>query len=344
MIQMKSNGETMGKRVIENNSQNAFSETDQSIMSNSILLILNPVSGQLDYEKSKEKIVAYLDQIGRTYEIRETQGEGDAFRWTKEAVGFDLVIVGGGDGTIMEGLSGMIKNRKPIPLAQLPMGTANLLARSLAIPTKLENALDLALEQGLVAKLDVGYLPEYDRYFAIVAGSGWDANMIQDADREMKNKLGFFAYIVSGFRHLFDLRRSRVRIKADEKEYLFLAHTVMVINIGEIYGTGLAIGKSVSPHDGKLDLAVAMSHTAWGFIKLLFRILFGRFTGSPDLKYLSASHLKVEAHPPLKLEIDGEPIGETPFEVEVVPNGAHLVVSRDYIEAKELPAVPVFRE
>ena len=46
----------------------------------------------------------------------------------------------------------------------------------------------------------------------------------------------------------------------------------------------------------------------------------------------------------MKLEIDGEPIGETPFEVEVVPNGAHLVVSRDYIEAKELPAVPVFRE
>ena len=96
MIQMKSNGETMGKRVIENNSQNDFPETDQSNMSNSILLILNPVSGQLDYEKSKKKIVAYLDQIGRTYEIRETQGEGDAFRWTKEAVGFDLVIVGGG--------------------------------------------------------------------------------------------------------------------------------------------------------------------------------------------------------------------------------------------------------
>lgn len=310
-------------------------------MSTSVLVILNPVSGHHDYKQSKRTILDYLDDAGRTYELRETRGDGDALRWAREASGYDLVLVGGGDGTIVEAMSGMIKNPHPIPLAQLPMGTANLLARSMAVPIRLREALDLVFRDGVVASLDVGYLPEYDRYFAIVAGSGWDARMIEDADREMKNKLGFFAYVVSGLRHLFDLRRSRVTIEVDGKKYLFLAHTVMVINIGKIHGSGFSIGKAVSPHDGKLNLAVAMSHTFWGFVRMLIQILFGKFKKSRELKYFCAANIKVEASPPLKLEADGEPIGETPFEVKVVPGGSQLVVSPDYVEARGIESEPL---
>ena len=307
-------------------------------MTTSILVILNPVSGQLDFEDTLSIVTERLQGSGLEYEIRQTQRGGDALRWAKEASDYGLVIVGGGDGTIMEAMSGMIENPAPIPLAQLPMGTANLLARSLAIPVEIEDALDLALADGFVAALDVGYLPRHERYFALVAGSGWDALMIEDADRELKNKLGFFAYVVSGFRQLFNLQRSRVRVEIDGVPRLYMAHTVMVINVGEIYGSKVALGEAVSPHDGKLDLAIASSHSVWGFIRLLFRILLGRFTGDPELKYFSATRLAIEAHPPLKLEIDGEPIGETPFEVEVVPGGAHLVVPEKYVSAKGLPA------
>ncbi len=276
----------------------------------------------------------YLDETGVEYEVRETQGEGDALNWARDAREFDLIAVGGGDGTVMEAMSGMVKNPEPVPLAQLPLGTANLLARALAIPHNLKRALKVAFETGVIAPLDVGYLPGHDRYFAIVAGSGWDAELIEDADREMKNKLGFFAYIVAGVKHLFDDKISRVRIEVDGKVKRFRAHEVMVINIGEIYRSGLALGKGLSPHDGKLDLAIASTSSVWGLIRLLTRILFRKFDGSDDLRYFSAAHLKVEAHPPLKLEIDGEAIGETPFEVEVVPAGAHLVVSPEYVEAK----------
>lgn len=299
-----------------------------------ILLIVNPVSGQADFDESMSTIREYLDEAGVDYEVRETQGEEDALNWAKEARGYDLVAVGGGDGTVMEAMSGMVKNPEPVPLAQLPLGTANLLARALAIPHNLKRALKIAFESGMVAPLDVGYLPTHDRYFAIVAGSGWDAELIDEADREMKDKLGFFAYVFAGVKHLFDGNISRVRIEIDGKVRRFRANEVMVINIGEIYKSGLALGKGLSPHDGKLDLAIASTSSIWGSIKLLIRILFRKFDDSDDLRYFSASRLKVEAMPPLKLEIDGEPIGETPFEVEVVPAGARLVVAPDYIEAK----------
>jgi len=300
------------------------------------LLILNPVSGRQDYDSTKGSILERLAEKRVPYEIRETEGEGDAMKWAEEARGFSVVIVGGGDGTVMEVMTGMTRNPEPVPVAQLPLGTANLLARALAIPRDLEEAIDLALDRGFVIRMDVGYLPEHERYFALVAGSGWDAQLIEDADREMKNRLGFFAYVFTGIRNLFRLRDSRITLTVDEKVHRFRAHTIEVINIGEIYGTGIALGRDMSPHDGRLDIAIASSESVFDIFKILFRIILRRFDHDANLRYFTASNVTVEADPPLHLQADGEPIGETPYRIEVVPNGVNLVVPQRYIEAKKL--------
>lgn len=301
-----------------------------------ILVILNPVSGQGKYDAIKPAIEKRLRDAGVDYVLRETGGEGDAMCWAKEAAGYDLVLVGGGDGTVMEAMSGCVKADHGIPLAQLPLGTANLLLRALGIPAKLEEALSLALGEGVVVSMDVGFLPDHDRYFALVAGSGWDAQLIADADRELKNRLGFFAYVLTGVKNLFHLRNSRIRLVIDGRELRFRAHTVEVINIGEIYGTGIKIGENLSPHDGRLDLAVLATHRLGGIFKLLWRILTGRFGDGSSLRYFTGQEIAVEAIPPLKLQIDGEAVGETPYRATVVPGGAILVVPREYAEAKAL--------
>lgn len=306
-----------------------------------ILLIVNPVSGQDDSPEVLKQMEERLRESGIEHEVRKTEGEGDAMRWAEEAEGFDRVLVAGGDGTVMEAMSGLVKNKKALPLGQIPMGTANLLARALAVPLDPLEALDLALGDGVVASMDVGYLPDHDRYFALIAGSGWDAALIADADREMKNRLGFLAYIVTGVKNLFTLKYSRIKVTIDGKEQRFRAHTVMVINVGEIYGTGIALGDAMSPHDGKLDLAIASPHSIWKILKLVVRLISKNFEDYEDLQYFTASKLKVEARPPLKLELDGEAIGETPFEVEVVPNGVRLIVPRKYAEAKKLEIEPL---
>lgn len=302
----------------------------------SILVILNPVSGQGDFAESREIIEAKLDGAGVRYEIRETEGEGDALEWASAATGFDQVMVGGGDGTVMEALSGLVKNRLDVPLAQLPMGTGNLLARALSIPIDLEGALDLALREGVATRMDVGHVENLDRYFALVAGSGWDAQLIADADRDLKDRLGFLAYVVTGIKNLFALKNSRVRLVLDEKEYRFKAHTVDVINVGEIYGSGIALGENMCPHDGKLDLAVLTSRKLRGLLVLAFRLLTRRFGDSSTVRYFSASRIAIEANPPLKLQIDGEAVGETPYEVTVVQDAVRLVVPRTYAEVKQL--------
>jgi len=301
-----------------------------------LLVILNPVAGQNDPSVTRDTITGFLTSHGLDFELRETEGDGDALKWAKQADGFALIMVAGGDGTVMEAMSGMIENPRPVPLAQLPLGTANLLARALSIPTKLKAALELATSAGVTVNMDVGYLVSHKRHFAIIAGSGWDAMLINDATRKMKDKLGFFAYVISGIKNLFTLRSSQIRIEIDEQVQNFRADSVAVINVGEIHGSGIAIGEEVSPHDGKLDLAIASTRGSLGIFRLLWQILTKNFKNSSELKFFTASRIKVSAKPPLKLEIDGEVIGETPFEAEVVPDGAHLIVPREYAQDKKL--------
>lgn len=301
-----------------------------------LLVIINPVSGQKDGESSLAQIVSYLDDAGADYEIRKTEKEGDAKEWARESDGFSRVIVAGGDGTIMEAMSGTVDNPHKIPLAQIPLGTANLLARALAVPLEIPEAMELALKTGVATKMDVGFLPSHDRHFAIVAGAGWDAEMIDDADREMKNKLGFFAYVVTGIKHIFDLKKSDITVTIDGERSEFNAQSLMVINVGEIYGSGIALGEDVSPYDGKLNLAIAAPKNPAGVLRLLFRVLTKRYEGSHDLRYFSGQEIKVEADPPMKLELDGDTIGETPFEARVIPSGACLIVPKKYAETKKV--------
>lgn len=297
---------------------------------------MNPVSGQHDPDRTRTRLAERFEAGGLAYDLRETQSEGDALRWAEaaEREGYDVVVAVGGDGTIMEAMSGLIKSRGPVPLAQVPTGTANLLARALLIPTNVKDSLEL-LFTGKEERLDVGYLPDHDRYFALVAGMGYDANMIAEASRDLKRAVGFFAYVISGIRSLFRLRRVRVHLEADGETMDFLAHTVMVINVGQIAESKISLGPDIHPHDGKLDLMIASSVTVWGLARTFWQIVTRQYQSQENLRYIQASRVKIDVQPPLKIQIDGEAFGTTPLHVEAVPGGAKLVVPQDYLATQE---------
>ncbi len=296
-----------------------------------VLVIVNPASGRHDPAATREAIEERLRREQVEYDLRETQQAGDALKWAQNAAdeGFDLVVVSGGDGTVMEAMSGLIKAGSAVPLAQLPVGTANLLAKALEIPSDPVEALDLIFS-GKPVRFDVGYLPKEDRYFALVAGAGYDARLIADASRELKDVLGFAAYLWTGFKNLFKLRPSRITLEIDGQRHRFRAHTVMVVNVGQIESAGVMFGPNIHPHDGKLDLMVVSSATVWGALRILVRVLLRRFEGLSDLTYFSASRVHIDAQPPLPTEIDGEQLGLTPLHAEAVPDGALLLVPQDY--------------
>ena len=313
-----------------------YSESDSAPVKR-VLLILNPVSGQKDYEKVKSRLIKKLESVSVVWELKETGGAADALCWAREAKNLDRLIVGGGDGTVMEALSGLIEGGSGIPLAQIPLGTGNLLARALGVPTDPEKALDLALGGGTPVKLDAGHLCNRNQYFSIMVGAGWDARTVADSSRKLKNRLGFFAYVFSGIRNFFTIKNAKIEITVDGEKYLIRGHTVFVINIGSLHEVPLGLGKNISPRDGVLNVIVTSARTPIHLLRLLWGVLRNDSRGISQIQSFSGKDIRVAATPALPVQIDGETSGKTPFHARVVESAVTMITSRDYAARVKTP-------
>ncbi len=169
--------------------------------------------------------------------------------------GADIVVACGGDGTVRACL-GPLAGRSAA-LAVVPLGTGNLLAANLGIPSGLDAAA--AIGQGRRRTIDVGRIN--GEAFAVMAGTGFDALMIRDANSTLKSKLGSLAYVVSALKHLrTDLVPTTVDV---DGERWLRARTSMVLvgNFGTITG-GIDVFPDAAPDDGVLDIAVVAA-TTW---------------------------------------------------------------------------------
>lgn len=294
---------------------------------------MNPVSGQQDPDAVTELIEARAARAGAELEVRRTEGEGDAERWAQGAAaeGFDVVLTSGGDGTVVEAMSGLIRTGNKVPLAQLPSGTASQIALALDIPKNTAAALELLFDTpSKVVDLDVGYLPKADRYFALITGAGFDARIIEQSPRELKRRLGFLAYVLVGLRESLRLKRSSVTLKLDGKTRRVRAHTAMVVNIGRIDNANISIGPDIWHHDGILNIVTIGSVGLRDNLRLAFKLLRQDYATDRDLRYFKAKKVEISARPGMPTQIDGDELGDTPLIVEVVPGGVKVLVPEDY--------------
>jgi diacylglycerol kinase (ATP) len=213
--------------------------------------------------------------------------------------GADLVLVWGGDGTVQRCIDAIAGSGATIGI--LPAGTANLLATNLGIPKDLEAALAIALS-GTARKLDVGSLN--GERFAVMAGCGFDALMIRDADRGMKDRFGRAAYIWSGARNL----RSHVvkaRVKVDgEVWFKGKLGCVLVGNVGRLFG-GIEAFEYASPDDGLLNLGIVTATNPVQWARTFGRTTFGRADRSPFVRTTMARRIDVRLDRRLPYELDG---------------------------------------
>jgi len=309
-----------------------------------VLVIINPVSGQQDPDETTRLIGARAERAGIETEIRRTQKEGDAERWAQEAAdnGFDLVLTSGGDGTVVEAITGLIRSGNKVALAQLPSGTASQIALALNISRDLEEALELLFDTpSKEVDLDVGYLPQQDRYFALITGAGFDAQVISESPRALKRRLGFLAYVLTGVREMFRLERSTITLELDGQRRRVRAHTAMIVNIGRIDNANISIGPDIWHHDGVLNVMVIGSKGLRDNLRLAWRLFRQDYTNSSDLRYFQAKKkVRISSRPPLPTQIDGDPLGETPLEVEVIPGGVRVLVPETY-DPETPPEAPV---
>ncbi|PID80771.1 hypothetical protein CSB20_05775 [bacterium DOLZORAL124_64_63] len=296
------------------------------------LLIVNPVSGQARGLRLGQQLRQSLEEKGVVCSVRVTSAAGDAERWSHSAAeaGFEVIVVIGGDGTVGEVVAGQARTSNKVPVAIVPVGTANVVAIALTLPL-IPAMIRAGVLDGRVMDFDVGYLPDLDRHFLLMAAIGYPAKVTRDAPRRLKNLFGVFSYAWSGLRNAFRLDEVDIAIEdGDGVRRFFRGNTILLANIGKIREINLKVNPDTSAHDGKFDVTIISSRSLWELVTVLFRMLTWRYRAAPAMQNFQAPEVVVRTEPPVEVQIDGENIGHTPLRARVVPRGVKVIVGPRY--------------
>lgn len=267
-----------------------------------------------------------LAEIGPRAELRPTTGPGAARAIAEDAVksGHELVIAAGGDGTVYEVLNGIADvpgGLDQTTLGVLPLGTANVLAHELGVPTNPERAWE-CLRRGRSREIDCGVAEFTDHlgapsraHFAVVAGAGLDARAVQRVDLRLKKRAGKLAYIAAA---LHALIRFPDLVRCTLDGVPFHGRAVLVGN-GRFYAGRIPIFS-----DGALDSGVfhvrGVESISFGMLaRCLVAYLTERWTLEGRLVADRVSELRLESERPVPLQLDGEFAGWLPATMRILP-------------------------
>jgi YegS/Rv2252/BmrU family lipid kinase len=283
-------------------------------------IVVNPIKLD-DDEAFRKSVRQVMDDHGWDEPLwLETTPEDPGRGQAESAVsaGVDLVLACGGDGTVTacaEGVTGT-----GVPLAIIPMGTGNLLARNMGLPMGLDDALAVALG-GVQQPIDAGRVN--GTLFVVMAGLGLDAQMLSDTSDSLKKRLGWFAYAISAVRHLGD-RPMRVTVSADGgRRRRMRASALIVGNVGWLRG-GLPLLPDAQPDDGVLDAVVLIAGGPTRWLAVAADVLLRR-PAHDGIYRVQFTELQVTLDEEQPWELDGEVIGST-RQLRVVAQPAALLL------------------
>jgi YegS/Rv2252/BmrU family lipid kinase len=232
------------------------------------------------------------------YEVKKSR-RAPAYARQAADKGADVMFVWGGDGTVQRCVDAVAETDTAVAI--LPAGTANLLAANLNVPPDLTEAVRVGLH-GDRRRIDTGSVN--GERFAVMAGAGFDARMIADADRTAKRRLGRAAYVLTGIRSL-GARRVRATIEVDGKRFFSgKVSCVLAANVGKILGRVEAFPQA-RPDDGRLELGVVTAQNPVQWIRVLGRLVLGRPEQSPFAEVTQGTEFKVRFDQQVRFELDG---------------------------------------
>ncbi|MER7282935.1 diacylglycerol kinase family protein [Dactylosporangium sp. NPDC000244] len=235
--------------------------------------------------------------------------------------GADLVFVWGGDGMVQHCVDAVAGTG--VTVAIIPAGTANLFASALRIPRDIREAVEIGLH-GERRRYDLGRID--GEHFAVMAGAGFDAAMIEDADRRLKRQAGRFAYVRTALRHVRDAPVHTIVHLDDEPWFEGPSTCLLMGNIGTISG-GIKAFDDASPFDGRLEVGVTTARGALQWARTVGVMATGRTDRSKFVRMGSARKVYAEFAEPVLLELDGGARKRVKrVEAEAVPGAVTLAV------------------
>ncbi len=292
-----------------------------------VLVIVNPASGHYEAGIVGAAIKRAISAGGHRPEFREV-GPGEsvpALVRRALADGFDMFVAVGGDGTVsgvVEGLDG-----SPAPVAVVPAGTGNLLARGLDLPLDPVAAAGLIAGEHAVRTLDA--MRVGGRVFILNVGVGISSATVRDTTNADKRRFGRAAYVGTGLREALGFRPCRFTVTVDGRVTCLRATEVTVANCDFIGDIPWPWAPEILPDDGKLDVCLVLVPTVGESIRSGLRAMRHRRKPLPNVRWLRARRsVRIEANRTLPVQADGDLIGETPIELTVLPGAVRVIVPR----------------
>lgn len=288
-----------------------------------VKFIYNPFSGEGIVTKYLDKIIEIYQAKGYIiipYRIsKETELE-NAFVNVDE--NFHHILISGGDGTINQVINILKEKGLDIPIAILPLGTANDFAKHLGIPQDIEQACEMILN-GSIHSIDLG--KANDRYFINVFSFGLFSDISQKTPTHLKNTIGKLAYYFNGIKEIPNFKKIDITVSSETFSYVGNAVIFFVFNGQTAGNINIAYKSEIT--DGLLDIIIIKGENIKSTILSVFEFLRGAHLEHPkDLIHIKSNAFEVKYFDPnINTDIDGEPGPSSPITVTCVKDGLKII-------------------
>ncbi len=297
-------------------------------MRSPVLVIANPVSGRGRAARLARAVLARLREKGCAVDLRETRQPGDARRFAAGSAGFSALACVGGDGTVNEIVNGLPEGVNP-PLAMIPCGTANVLAKELRLPRGAEGLADVVAE-GREIRWDLGVDRVSGRRFLLFGSAGYDAHVVHVFHAARRGPVRMWQYVLWGLKSVIGYRAPRIRAEIDGKALAEDASWVQVSNVAG-YGGPLVFTPRARADDGRFEVMVLRAGGRRDVVRMFWGALVGHLTGLElslgGVTFHRADRIRLESGDgaPVPVQIDGDPAGRLPADFEIIPGGVRLL-------------------
>jgi len=286
-----------------------------------VLVIGNPAAGAGRAGRRVAALVAALGRRGHAVESLLTTRPGEARARAAAAEGrFDCMVAAGGDGTLNEVLNGLADPRAT-PLVPMALGTANMLARELAIP-RAPAALAALIESGAVRRVDMGRV-DGTRFLGVV-GVGFDAMVTEAVRQRRRGRLGYRGYVLPILRTLARYRPPRFAVRLDGGAPIECAFAI-ACNL-PCYGGVLRVTPDARCDSGRLEVALFERATAADLVRSAWPAWRGTLAARRWVRCGAATRIEIDgAAPPVAVQVDGDAWGTTPIRIELEPRAVPIL-------------------